>query len=224
MNDLIYSVEDDLIINNLINEALTKQGYKVKSFFDAKTFFKAIEEKIPKLILLDLGLPEISGMEILKTLRNNNIYDNIDIMIVSSNTSVFDIAKCMEYGANDFIKKPFKLLDLVQRVNERLKEYKQEEIIIIRDISLNLNKNEFRKLDQIIKFTKKEYGILKLLFASNGKVISRDEILNTIWGNANIYNSRTVDMHIKSIRKKIKDYNKNIILTIFGEGYKINIS
>lgn len=223
MNYLIYSIEDDKDISNLINITLTKQGYEVVSFYDGESFFKGLDKEVPNMILLDIMLPGINGIEILKKLRSDKKYDSVEIIIISAKNMILDKVAGFDFGADDYIEKPFNILELISRVNAKVRRFQKDRVITIHDITLDLNKYTCMKEDKEIPLTKKEFDILKLLFESNGNVLTREEILNEIWGVNAFYETRTVDMHIKSLRQKIGDRENQIILTVHGVGYKINI-
>ena len=223
MEYLIYSVEDDKDISNLINVTLSKQGYKVVSFYDGYSFFNALENKTPNMILLDIMLPDISGTKILEKLRAIERYNEIEIIIISAKSMILDKVQGFDLGADDYIEKPFNILELISRVNAKVRRFKKDLEITIGDVTLNLNKHLCIKDGKTIQLTTKEFEILAILFNANGDVISREKILNTIWGYDAIYETRTVDMHIKSIRQKLDDLDKNLIITVHGVGYKVNI-
>lgn len=219
---VIYSVEDDRDIARIINVTLTKQGYDIKTFYDGTSFLNDIKFNKPNMVLLDMMLPDISGSELLKIMRANHNFDDVDILIVSANRMVMDKVDGLDLGADDYIEKPFNILELMSRINARVRRYKRNRIITLGDYCLDLDKLELTKNDEVISLTIKEIEIVELLFTNNGRVVSRDEIFEKIWGESAL-ESRTVDMHIKSIRKKIGDNNGNFIVTVYGVGYKINI-
>lgn len=220
MDYLIYSVEDDKDISHLINVALTKQGYSVESFYDGETFFKRFNEKKPNLILLDMMLPNIQGSDILKMIRANDEYDDIQIIIVSANRYVMDKVDGLDLGADDYIEKPFDILELMSRVNSKARRYLKKQTLKSNDLVLDIKKHEFYKNGTLIELTNKEFDIMKLLLQKEGEVISRDDLFNSIWGNDTL-ESRTIDMHIKSLRKKINDNEGKIIKSVYGIGYKL---
>lgn len=223
MEYLIYSVEDDRDISHLINVTLSKQGYKVVSFYDGESFFKALETTTPNIILLDIMLPGISGTEILSKVRSLQKYNDVEIIIISAKSMILDKVQGFELGADDYIDKPFNILELISRVNAKVRRLKKDRIFTYEDITLNQDKRICLKNDQEIQLTTKEFDILAILFNANGNVLSREKILNEIWGYDAIYETRTVDMHIKSIRQKLEDIDKKLITTVHGVGYKINI-
>ncbi len=222
MDYLIYSVEDDYDIAHIINVALTKQGYQIQTFYDGMSFLTALASKKPNMILLDMMLPDISGSEIIKRIRANNYYDDVEIIIVSANRMVMDKVDGLDLGADDYIEKPFNILELMSRINAKVRRFQKNRIIKIKDYSLDLDRLVAMKNEDIIPLTSKEFEILSLLFLNKDKVLSRDEIFMKIWGQA-AFESRTIDMHIKSLRKKLKDEKGDFIQTIYGIGYKLNI-
>ena len=221
MDFLIYSIEDDKDIALIINKTLSKQGYDIKSFYDAKTFFQAFEQTKPNMILLDMMLPDMSGQEILKKIRANSLYDDIEIIIISANHMIMDKVDGFDLGADDYIEKPFDLLELMSRVQAKARRHKKNKITI-GNFTIDFEKRVCTINDEEIQLTTKEYEILALLCKNRGKVISRDDIFEQIWNTDQILESRTVDMHIKSIRAKLKE-NKDLIKTIYSVGYKINL-
>ena len=222
MNYLIYSVEDDKNISHLINVALSKQGYVVESFYDGVTFLKRFNEQKPNLILLDMMLPNIQGGEILKTIRDNEENDDIQIIIVSANRMVMDKVDGLDLGADDYIEKPFDILELMSRVNSKARRFFKKQRIVRGNLILDIKKHEFYKDDVLIELTNKEFEVIELLMMKNGEVVSREELFNRIWGN-DVLESRTIDMHIKSLRQKINDTEGRIIKSVYGIGYKIEL-
>lgn len=222
MNYLIYSVEDDKDISHLINVALSKQGYIVESFYDGETFLKRFNEQKPNLILLDMMLPNIQGGEILKTIRANDKFDDIQIIIVSANRMVMDKVDGLDLGADDYIEKPFDILELMSRVNSKARRFFKKQRLVCGNLTLDIKKHEFYKDNILIELTNKEFEIIELLMKKNGEVVSREELFNHIWGN-DILESRTIDMHIKALRQKINDLDGAIIKSIYGIGYKIEL-
>ena len=222
MNYLIYSIEDDKNIAHLIKVALTKQGYIVETFYDGESFMKKFNEKKPDLILLDMMLPKIQGSEILKMIRDDDKNDDIQIIIVSANRMVMDKVDGLDLGADDYIEKPFDILELMSRVNSKARRFYKKQRIICGELTIDIGKHEFYKNNELIELTNKEFEIVKLLIQKNGNVVSREEIFNCIWGSG-VLESRTIDMHIKSLRTKINDNDGLIIKSVYGIGYKIEL-
>lgn len=222
MSYLIYSVEDDKNIAHLLKVALSKQGYEVESFYDGESFIKRFKEQKPNLILLDMMLPNIQGDEILKMIREDDENDDIQIIIVSANRMVMDKVDGLDLGADDYIEKPFDILELMSRVNSKARRFYKKQRLVRGNFILDSKKHEFYKDNELIELTNKEFEIMKLLMKKNGEVVSREEIFNNIWGNG-VIESRTIDMHVKSLRSKINDEDGTIIKTVYGIGYKVEL-
>ncbi len=222
MDYLIYSIEDDKNIAHLIYVALSKQGYKVESFSDGESFLERFEKQKPNLILLDMMLPNIQGDEILKKIRSFDENDDIQIIIVSANRMVMDKIDGLDLGADDYIEKPFDILELMSRVNSKARRFLKNRKIIIGNFTLDLKRHEFLIGNEKVQLTNKEFEIIALLLKKKGEVVSRDELFHAIWGS-DIVESRTIDMHIKSLRQKIGDSNGTIIQSIYGIGYKMEL-
>lgn len=219
---LIYSVEDDHEISNLIRIALEKSDFEVRCFDDGESFLKTFEIKKPNLILLDLMLPGIQGDEILKIIRKDIGNDKIPIVILSAKSLLEDRITGLNNGADDYIVKPFNIKELISRINVHYRKFLKDKYIIkINEYTLDFKNEQFYKYDSLIDLTSNEFRILKYLFLKQGNVVSRDELYNQIRGTNNKNNSRSVDMHIKSLREKIGDENKNFIKSIYGGGYII---
>ena len=223
MNYLIYSVEDDKNIAHLLKVALSKQGYTVESFNDGESFLKRFKEKKPNLILLDMMLPNIQGGEILKMIREDDENDDIQIIIVSANKMVMDKVDGLDLGADDYIEKPFDIMELMSRVNSKARRFYKKQRLIKGNFILDTKKHEFYKDNELIELTNKEFQIMELLMKRNGEVVSREDIFNHIWGNNGVLESRTIDMHVKSLRSKINDEDGSIIKSVYGIGYKVEL-
>ena len=214
-------MEDDKDISKILNKTLTMQGYKVSSFYDGKSFFESLEKTIPHMILLDMMLPDYSGSEILKILRSNPLYDDVQIIIVSANRMVMDKVDGLDLGADDYIEKPFDILELMSRVNARFRRRKKYNILSNSVLTIDLNRHLCIYGDEEIELTQKEFDILTILLENKGSVVSREEILNRLWGQMQDLQSRTIDVHVKSLRQKFKD--ENVIQTVYGIGYKVSL-
>lgn len=220
-NYLIYSIEDDEDISLIINKTLSKQGYIVKSFPNAKEFFLEFDKTKPDLILLDLMLPDINGYEILKTIRKDKNNNDIEVIILSAKTMTLDKVEGLDLGADDYITKPFDLLELMSRVSARLRKHNKSSLLTFEGLSVDKNKHEVKYLNNEINLTNKEFEILVFLLENKTEVVSRDKLLIKLWGEDSVYESRTIDMHIKSLRNKLGDKEGKLIQTIYGIGYKI---
>ena len=219
MKRVIYSVEDDKDISSIIRLALVSAGYEVYSFLDGESFLDAFNNKKPDLVLLDMMLPKISGEEILKYIRNNKLNNDIDIIIISANKLLNDKVTGLSLGADDYIEKPFEILELISRVNARFRKSKSR-VLKLKDFEIDEDKRKVTKNDKEYILTNTEFDLLVLLIKNNGKCLSRDEIMEELWGENSNYESRTIDMHIRNIRKKLND--DSIILTLHGHGYRVD--
>ena len=218
---LIYSVEDDQDIGHIINATLTKQGYEVITFPDGESFLDAFALRKPNMILLDLMLPGIQGKDLRKEIRSKKANDDIQVLIISAKNLPIDKVDGLDLGADDYIEKPFDLLELMSRVNAHARRNRQPDSIQIGDLHLDLSSNSLTKKDQDIELTPSEAKIIVLLFKNAGKVVTRQQIAEELYGDPAKEDSRTIDMHIKSIRAKIGDRNQEVILSVYGSGYKI---
>lgn len=224
MGSIIYSVEDDLDIARIINKTLTKQGYQVYSFQDGKSFINAFNKQKPDLVLLDLMLPDMNGNDIIKFIRNDIENNEVEIIIISAKRMLMDKVEGLDLGADDYLEKPFDLLELMSRVNARLRRHQNKNILIYNNLKVDLQKHLVFLDDKEIVCTNKEFDILTYLLQRKGQAVSRDDLLTFLWGDNNSdYESRTIDVHIKSLRAKLNDNDGSIIQTIYGIGYKIGI-
>lgn len=219
---LIYSVEDDEDISLIINKTLTKQGFTVKSFENGKKFLEQFKLETPDIVLLDLMLPDMSGSDIIKKIRLNQKYDNVHIIVVSAKHMTMDKVENLDLGADDYIEKPFDLLELMSRVEAHARRLRKSNLIKIGDIELDIAKRECIYQNKPVDLTVKEFDILLLLAKNAPNVLSRDQIFEEIWNTNQIVESRSLDMHIKTLRSKLNDDGK-LIKSIYGIGYKLNI-
>lgn len=224
MGSIIYSVEDDVDIARIINKTLTKQGYQVFSFPDGKSFIEAFNKQKPDLVLLDLMLPDMNGNDIIKYIRNDIENNEVEIIIISAKRMLMDKVEGLDLGADDYLEKPFDLLELMSRVNARLRRHQNKNILIYNNLKVDLQKHLVFLDNKEIVCTNKEFDILTYLLQRKGQAVSRDDLLTFLWGDNNSdYESRTIDVHIKSLRAKLNDNDGSIIQTIYGIGYKIGI-
>jgi two-component system alkaline phosphatase synthesis response regulator PhoP len=222
---LIYSVEDDLNIQNVIQIALKNSGYEVFIFSEAKSFFSALEEKVPSLILLDIMLPDMDGLSIIKRIKATPKWSQIPTMFISAKGTEIDKVIGLDLGADDYLGKPFGVLELVSRVKallRRTKDSDSSEILEIKGLKLDPKEYVCTYLNQKVTFTSKEFQLLKLLMQNHHKIVTRDEILNIVWGYDFFGETRTLDVHIKEVRMKLVQAGIDIeaIQTVRGVGYK----
>ncbi len=222
MNKLIYIVEDDLSIKELESYALINSNFNVGSFDNARGLYEALSNAIPALIILDIMLPDEDGLSILKKLRSTPLYKNIPVIMVTAKTSEIDAVKGLDLGADDYITKPFGVMELVSRVKAVLRRTQSApaDSVAYKDIVINEAKHIVMANDAEVDLTYKEYEILKLLIINKGIVLTRDKLMENIWGYDFEQGNRTVDVHIQSLRKKLGKAGE-CIKTIRNVGYKI---
>lgn len=205
MNRLIYIVEDDTAIKELECYALINSEFSVEGFERGKELFDALTTKIPALILLDIMLPDEDGIHILKKIRSTMAYRDIPIIMVTAKTTEIDAVKGLDMGADDYITKPFGVMELVSRVKavlRRTQKAEHQQILIYKNIVIDEAQHKVFVDDEEIELTYKEYEVLKLLIINKGIVLTRDKIMESIWGYDFEQGNRTVDVHIQSLRKK----------------------
>lgn len=217
---LIYIVEDDDNIREIEEFALMNAGHKTVGFSNAKDFHKQLSEIIPDLILLDVMLPDESGNEITKKLRRNPSTRKVPIIMVTAKTTELDLVKGIEDGADDYIKKPFSIMELISRTKALLRRTKEDDIkeLSLDELIINNDKHEVSLRDEVIELTFKEYELLSLFVKNKGIVLNRDTIMDRVWGTDYEGESRTIDMHVKTLRHKLKDYGARI-RTVRNVGY-----
>lgn len=223
MNRLIYIVEDDTAIKELESYALINSEFSVQGFERGKELFDALTMRIPALILLDIMLPDEDGIHILKKIRSTMAYRDIPIIMVTAKTTEIDAVKGLDMGADDYITKPFGVMELVSRVKavlRRTQKAEHQQILIYKNIVIDEAQHKVFVDDEEIELTYKEYEVLKLLIINKGIVLTRDKIMESIWGYDFEQGNRTVDVHIQSLRKKVKSAGVHI-KTIRNVGYKV---
>lgn len=222
---LIYVVEDDKSIQEIETFALQNVGYQVQGFSTAGEFYKAMDKKIPNLVLLDVMLPDEDGLSIVKKLRSREDTVLIPIIMVTAKTSEIDKVKGLDIGADDYMTKPFGVMELISRVKAMLrrsaKPEEKEKVLRIGDIVLDREKHAVYVKDEPCELTYKEYELLKLLMVNAGIVTTREVILDRVWGIDFEGESRTLDMHIKTLRQKLKEEG-SLIKTVRNVGYIMN--
>lgn len=221
---LIYVIEDDRNIQEIETFALSSSGYRVRGFDNAAQFYEALQKEVPDLILLDVMLPDEDGISILNTIRTRKDTQTIPVIMVTAKTGEVDKVRGLDGGADDYMTKPFGVMELLSRVKAVLRRYhtdKSENIICVGLITLDGAKRSVKVNGATCELTYKEYELLKLLMINAGIVISRQVILDKIWGTDFEGESRTLDMHIKTLRQKLKEEG-SLIKTVRNVGYIMN--
>ena len=219
----IYIVEDDKNIREIEMFALKNSGYAVEEFENAKTFFYRITEKVPDLVLLDIMLPDMDGLEIVKKLRSRPDTVRVPIILVTAKTTELDNVKGLDIGADDYLTKPFGVMELISRVKallRRSRALQDDKQLVLGDITLDSERREVNVDGELCELTFKEFELLKLLMVNAGIVLHRDTIMSDVWGTDYEGESRTLDMHIKTLRQKLGEAG-NMIKTVRNVGYKM---
>lgn len=214
----MYVVEDDMAIRNLVTYALTEKGYEVKSFEDGHSIVEEIKENPCELLLLDLMLPGKDGISILNEVRE---FSDVPVIILTAKTDEFDRVLVLESGADDYITKPFSILELLSRVKAILRRVKKEDTdhLNFKNLTINTKKRTVKVDGKLVELTYKEFEMLNLFMNNIGNVITREDFLLKIWGYDYQGETRTVDVHIASLRSKLNSAGK-YITTVRNLGYK----
>ena len=224
----ILLVEDDEAINNMIKKSLIKEGYKVSNVFDGQGALDAWKNEEFKLIILDIMLPNIDGIEVMRRIRLKSM---VPILMVSAKAEESDKVIGLGLGADDYLVKPFSIAELMARVKAQLRRYMYynpnedttKNIIEYGEIKLDLNNYSIIKKGKTINLRLKEYEIIKLFFENTNKVFTKAQIFNSVWGEEYMGDDNTVMVHIRRVRNKIEDNpdEPKIIETVWGIGYRL---
>jgi len=218
----IWCVEDDESIREIEMYTLQTMNFKTRSFENGTSFFKALKEKKPDLVILDLMLPDEDGSDILRRIRGNSATKELPVIIASAKTTEYDKVKNLDSGADDYLTKPFGMMEMVSRVKAVLRrtQRREEKDRIERDgVKILLKRHEVLVNGEKIELTLKEYGLLKLLITHPETVFSREEIMDQIWETGFYGETRTVDVHVRTLRQKLSEAGKHIE-TVRGVGYR----
>lgn len=218
----IYCVEDDTDIRELVLYALNAENYMAEGFVSGKELFIRLEQETPSLILLDIMLPEQDGMQILKQIRASERTKHIPVIMLTAKSSEIDKVKGLDGGADDYITKPFGIMELISRVKAVVRRTKpqQASTIALDKIQLDTDARVVTVDGEVVTLTYKEYELLWYLAKNRGIVMSRDKLMDKIWGYDFEGESRTVDVHIRTLRQKLCD-DGTIIKTVRNVGYMV---
>lgn len=214
----ILIVEDDKSINDLIAMNLSTIGYDCEKVFDGNMATEMIKNNQYDLILLDIMLPGISGMDLLKT----NICENTKVILITAKGELKDKLEAFNFGACDYIVKPFEMLELIARVKVALKNEDSQDIIEIKDVEIRLREHKVLKSSEEVELTILEYNLLETLLINRNIALSREKLLELVWGYDFGGDTRTVDVHIMKLRKKLNF--GNVIKTVYKMGYRLEVS
>ena len=225
---MIFCVEDDANIRKLVVYTLESTGFDAKGFEDGKSFLEEISKgkELPELVLLDIMLPGMDGMEILKRLKQDSKTKDIPVIMATAKGAEYDKVQGLDAGADDYVTKPFGMLELVSRVKAVLRRSQKnsdlsKHVIEVKGISIDLKKHEVKAGEKVITLTLKEYELLKRLLQNPNIVLTRDNLLGEIWGYDFDGETRTVDVHVRTLRQKLGEYGDRIE-TVRGVGYMVS--
>ena len=220
---MIYCVEDDRSIRELIVYALKSEGFDASGFSESKSFYQALDESLPTMILLDIMLPDEDGIEILKKLKKSAKTREIPVIMITAKSSEYDKVLGLDTGADDYITKPFGIMELLSRVKAVLRRtggLTDPSELSVANVVMNIERHTVTVDDEEVILTLKEFDLLKYLIENVGIVLSRDKLLEKVWGYEYEGETRTVDVHIRTLRQKLGDAG-SIIETVRGVGYRI---
>lgn len=223
---MIYCVEDERNIRELLVYTLGTTGFEAKGFSDGKEFKKALKEELPELILLDIMLPGEDGYTLLEELKKEPATSEIPVIMVTAKEAEYDKVRGLEGGADDYITKPFGMMEFLARVKavlRRSKKHSSKKEYHYKTLTVNVERHQVFDNERAVELTLKEFELLRYLVENKGIVLSRDEILEKIWGYECAGETRTVDVHIRTLRQKLGD-SGFLIETVRGVGYRIGDS
>lgn len=220
---MIYCVEDDISIRELMLYTLRASGYDAMGFEQADAFWKAIEENEPELILLDVMLPDGDGTEILRKLKAHPKTENIPVIMASAKGTEYDKVQGLDLGADDYLAKPFGMMEMISRIRavmRRCGHSADTECLTYGEIVLDTKQHSVLVQNVPVELTRKEYELLKLFLSSPGQAFTREQLLSLVWDSEFMGESRTVDVHIASLRTKLGEPG-GYIKTLRGVGYRL---
>lgn len=223
---MIYCVEDEESIRELMLYTLNMAGFEAKGFPEAKAFWMEMKDKLPELIILDIMLPGENGIEILKELRSSPVTSDIPVIMATAKGSEYDKVTGLDLGADDYLSKPFGMMEMISRIKAVLRRSSHKgnrQSLQIGKLMLNEEKHVVESCGQGVILTLKEYELLKLFMENPGKVFTRENLLSSVWGQDYFGETRTVDVHVGSLRTKLGSAGKQI-QTVRGVGYKLSAS
>ena len=220
---MIYCVEDERNIRELLVYTLETTGFEAKGMENAKELWNSLREELPELILLDIMLPGEDGYSILEKLKKDGQTRNIPVIMVTAKEAEYEKVRGLESGADDYITKPFGMMEFVARVKAVLRRSRRESEdreLHCKDLFVNVGRHEVHYKEQKIELTRKEFELLLYLMENKGLVLTRDKILSHVWGYDFGGETRTVDVHVRTLRQKLGEA-ENLIETVRGVGYRI---
>lgn len=220
---MIWCVEDDPSIRDIVVYALNSTGLEAFGFEDGQVFWDTLQEKQPDLILLDVMLPGIDGIELLARMKGTERFREIPVIMATAKGTEFDKVQSLDLGADDYLVKPFGMMEMVSRVKAVLRRCKPREdpnLLKLGELVLNRSEHKVTLAGERVVLTYKEYELLKLFLTHPGVAFTREKLLQSVWNTDYVTESRTVDMHIRTLRQKLGGYGR-IIETVRNVGYRL---
>ncbi len=222
--NMVYCVEDEAAIRNMMVYTLMASGYEAEGMDCGRALWEKLNSRKPQLIMLDLNLPEEDGLSILKDLKSNPDTESIPVIIATARGTEYDKVVGLDAGADDYLAKPFGMMEMLSRVKAVLRRSEpkmQKKVYYLGPLTLDTSNHNVTVDGEQVKLTVKEYELLALLLQEPGKVFSREELMKAIWGISNIGETRTVDVHVATLRTKIGEAGR-YIETVRGIGYRVH--
>ena len=221
---LIYIVEDDANIREIETIALSNSGHEVLAFENAASFYKKLETLLPDLLVLDIMLPDEDGISILRRLKSDAATAQLPVIMLTAKSGEFDKVQCLDSGADDYVVKPFGVMELISRIRalaRRSNLEAQDHLLTCGGISVDIPRHRVWSSGEEVQLTLKEFDLLALLMSNRGVVLNRDRIMSAVWSCDFEGETRTIDIHVNTLRKKLGE-NGALIQTVRGIGYKVS--
>lgn len=220
---MIWCVEDDMAIRDIEVYALNSTGFEARGFADGTSFWEALQQERPELVVLDVMLPGMDGVELLRKIRGSSAFGDLPVIMATAKGAEFDKIQSLDLGADDYVVKPFGVMELISRIRAVLRRYhpaKSENLLEMGGIVLNLDERTLTVDGERVQVTYKEFELLRLFMNHPGIAFTRDQLFADVWGMDYAGETRTVDMHIRSLRQKLGKYGE-LIETVRHVGYRM---
>ncbi len=220
---MIWCVEDDAAIRDIEVYALQSTGFEARGFADGISFWEAVQKERPELVVLDVMLPGMDGVELLKKIRAHARLSDLPVIMATAKGAEYDKIQSLDLGADDYVVKPFGVMELVSRIKAVLRRYQggqMQKLLKLDGLILNLDEHTVTVDGQRVQLTYKEYALLQLFLSHPGMAFTRDQLFDSVWGSNFAGETRTLDMHIRTLRQKLGAYGK-YIETVRNVGYRL---
>lgn len=220
---MIWCVEDDAAIRDIELYALGSTGFEARGFEDGTAFWAALQTEKPDLVVLDVMLPGLDGVELLKKIRTDSRLADLPIIMATAKGAEYDKVQSLDLGADDYVVKPFGIMELISRIKAVLRRYKAPEVqklLQFGSLTVNLEEHTVTAGGERVQLTYKEYELLRLFLSHPGTAFTREQLFAEVWGESYVGETRTLDMHIRTLRQKLGEYGR-YIETVRGVGYRL---